>query len=91
MTKIQSFILKLLYLLLCVKCIFGYDTIFKSNLLDVEQIRNEMFLIKNYFNLSTAIIESMSNDWMENRDCFIELKAIENGIRNFDEWAIKSM
>lgn len=90
MTKIQSFISKWLYLLLCVKYNFGYDKIFKSNLVDIEQIRNEMFLIKNYFNSSTAIIESMSSDWTGNRDCFVELNAIENGVRNFDEWAIKS-
>lgn len=90
MTKIQSSILELFYLLLFVKCIFGYDTKFKSHFFYIQQIWNEFYGIKNDFNLPNAI-QSASHNWTENRDCFVELNAIENGIRNFDEWAIKSM
>lgn len=91
MTKIQSSIPNVLYLFLFVKCAFCDDTKLKPNLLDIELIRNEISFIKHNFDSSEAVVQSLSQNWTENRDCFIELIAIENGIRNFDEWALKSM
>lgn len=90
MTKIQSSILKLYYLLLLVKFVFSDDIKFKSKFFDIRQIRNEVHAIKNDFNFPNAIISTFHN-WTNNRACFVELNAIENGIRNSDEWAIKSM
>lgn len=81
MAKNQSSILELFYLLLFVKCVFGYDTEFLK----------EIFTVQNDFNFTKAIIQSIPHNWTENHGCFIELDAIERGIRNFDEWAIKSM
>lgn len=86
MTKFQGSILKFLYFCSLAKCVISYN----ANFFDIQQIRNEILLLKNDFDLSKALIQSMPYDWIENRDCFVELNAIENGVRNFDEWAIKS-
>ena len=80
--KIRSIISDLFHLFIVVNCVSGVN---------INQIRYEIFAMKKDFNLPTAIIQSISNNWTENRDCFFELDAIENGVRNFDEWAIKSM
>lgn len=88
--KFQGIILKLFNLLIFVSCAFGSNKKFKSHFLDIQQIRKEISILqKSIFDLPKAVIQS--NNWTGNHDCFIELNAIENGIRNFDEWAMESM
>lgn len=91
MKRIQSVILKLFYFILIVKCVFVHDTKLNPNVFNIERILNGLFTDKHGFNLSQGIIESLSLNWTENHDCFIQLDAIENGVRNLEEWSIRSM
>lgn len=91
MARIQSFILKLFYFISVVKCLLGYDAKFNPYFFSLDRILNEVFTGKSDFNLSKGIIESMSLNWTGNHDCFIQLDAIERGVRNLEQWSIKSV
>lgn len=42
------------------------------------------------FNISNIVHEVLHADWTDNFHCLVELNAIKYGLRNFDEWAIRS-
>lgn len=91
MARIQITILKLLYFILIAKCVFGNNTKFNPIFFYIDRILNEVLTGKSDFNHSQGIIQSMSLNWTENHDCFIQLDAIERGVRNLENWSIKSM
>lgn len=56
----------------------------------MKRINYEIFT-KIDFNISNFIIEKISqHNWTENRECLLELSAIQNGINNFENWAFES-
>lgn len=88
MARIQCIILKSFYFILIVNCVFGSDSKFNPIFFNIDRILYEVFTDKSDFNHSQGIIESMSLNWTANHDCFIQLDAIERGVRNLEEWSM---
>lgn len=53
-----------------------------------DQNRRDIFYLKD-FNTWNAISGTLSKNWTENHECFIELNAIKNGLKKHEEWAIR--
>lgn len=49
----------------------------------------DMFSIMNE-NISSIANEILNQDWTENLDCLNELKTIQNGLKNSENWSMKS-
>lgn len=47
------------------------------------------FSLSKNFNTSNAISSILSYNWTQNHECLIELNAIQSGLMNQDEWAMK--
>lgn len=55
---------------------------------DNDQIQKDLFNLRK-FNVSSAINGILNHNWLENRECLIELNAIKNGLDNDEQWAMK--
>lgn len=74
-----SNLLQFIYIVACLN--FANAT---SNILDLKQIKSDLFSESGLL-----LRESNSLNSMEYHKCLIELNAIQNGLTNFEEWAIK--
>lgn len=89
MAKIRnnSIVILLLLTIVCVQC--SLATKFQPNYIDFEQIKHDLYAIRD-FNISNVIREiSSDKNWSGNRECLLELTAIRDGFDEFDEWAVK--
>lgn len=77
----------LLLIVVCVQCSFA--TKFQPNFINFEQIKHDLYSIRD-LNVSNIISEiSSQKNWLVNRECLVELTAIKHGLDEFDEWAVK--
>lgn len=83
MAKILSYFLILFQLLWSVNSDY---TKFPS---EYDPIRMDIISKRN-FNVTNIVNEILLGDWTNNIHCLVELNAIKFGLKNFDEWAVKS-
>lgn len=62
-------------------------TVIRANCNDFDEFKKHLFSIRN-FNFLNVINETVF--WSQNRQCFNEFKAIQNGLKNSEEWAFQS-
>lgn len=49
----------------------------------------DMFSIMNS-NISSIANEILSQDWTQNLECLNELRQIQNGLKSYEKWSMKS-
>lgn len=54
-----------------------------------DEFKRNLFSIRN-LDILSGIDGILSAKWTQNQQCAAELSAIENGLKNFEEWAFKS-
>lgn len=88
MAKIRNILNVIILVIFCVQCSFA--TKFQPNFINFEQIKHDLHSMRD-FNISNVISEVLSHkNWIENRECLMELTAIKHGFDDFEEWAVRS-